>query len=220
MYADMFCTINGAGREHTPTQPKGHLDSILAIDTEKMTVTVEPMVTVGQATKVLNPLGWTLACTLEIMDATIGGLCIAVGMTTHSHRVGLIQETVLWYDVVVASGEVVRASPTENKELYYALPWSHGTLGFVVALELKLVRSKPYIKLEYLPFSSMEAYCKEIRQLSCTDKDPPDFVEARRRSTRAAPREGRSTKVTLRGLFHGLVVDLFYTDVRSLLMVL
>lgn len=82
------------------------------------------------------------------------------------------------YDVVIASGEVVRASPTENKELYYALPWSHGTLGFVVALELKLVRSKPFIKLEYLPFNTMESYCKMIRQLSCTDADPPDFVEA------------------------------------------
>eukprot|EP00729_Bicosta_minor_P008581 gene8581-4728_t len=155
-----------------------NIGQTLSFSTPGGQVTVEPMVTVGQATKVLNPLGWTLACTLEIMDATIGGLCIAVGMTTHSHRVGLIQETVLWYDVVIASGEVVRASPTENKELYYALPWSHGTLGFVVALELKLVRSKPFIKLEYLPFNTMESYCKMIRQLSCTDADPPDFVEA------------------------------------------
>lgn len=77
-------------------------------------VTVEPMVTVGQATKVLNPLGWTLACTLEIMDATIGGLCIAVGMTTHSHRVGLIQETVLWY------GRMISITPPnpQTKEIY------------------------------------------------------------------------------------------------------
>ena len=77
-------------------------------------VTVEPMVTVGQATKVLNPLGWTLACTLEIMDATIGGLCIAVGMTTHSHRVGLIQETVLWY------GRMISLTPPnpQTKEIY------------------------------------------------------------------------------------------------------
>ena len=73
---------------------------------------------------------------------------------------------VLWYDVVVASGEVVRASPTENKELYYALPWSHGTLGFVVALELKLVRSKPYIKLEYAPSLSLSLSRARARSLS------------------------------------------------------
>ena len=48
--------------------------------------------------------------------------------------------------------------------------------------------------------------------------------KARRRSTRAAPRgplhEGRSTGVAPRGPLHGGVADLFYTDVRSILMVL
>ena len=47
---------------------------------------------------------------------------------------------------------------------------------------------------------------------------------ARRRSTRAAPRgslhEGRSTGVAPRGPLHGGVADLFYIDVRSILMVL
>ena len=44
------------------------------------------------------------------------------------------------------------------------------------------------------------------------------------RSTGAAPRgslhEGRSTGVAPRGPLHGGVADLFYTDVRSILMVL
>ena len=51
-----------------------------------------------------------------------------------------------------------------------------------------------------------------------------DCLWARRRSTRAAPRgslhEGRSTGVAPRGPLHGGVADLFYTDLRSILMVL
>jgi FAD/FMN-containing dehydrogenase len=53
-------------------------------------------------------------------------------MTTHSHRAGLMHESVVAYDVVLADGSLVRASKEENPDLFYALPWSHGTLGFVV----------------------------------------------------------------------------------------
>ena len=39
-----------------------------------MTVRVEPMVSVGDITRFLVPRGYTLAVTLEIADATLGGL--------------------------------------------------------------------------------------------------------------------------------------------------
>lgn len=45
------------------------------------------MVTVGQVTQYLVPRGYTLAVTLEIADATLGGLAMGTGMTTHSHKV-------------------------------------------------------------------------------------------------------------------------------------
>ena len=158
--------------------PMAHLDGVLEVDEAAGCVTVEPMVTVGQITALLNPRGWTLACTLEIMDATIGGLAIATGMTTHSHRVGLIQETIEWFEVVLATGEVVRCSREEHRTLFYALPWSHGTLGMVTALRLRIVRCKPFVRLEYIPFDSMDAYCAEMRRLSESEDDPPDFLEA------------------------------------------
>lgn len=52
-----------------------------------MKVKVEPNVSVFQITKYLLPRGYTLAVTLEIGDATVGGLAFGVGMTTHSHKV-------------------------------------------------------------------------------------------------------------------------------------
>ena len=65
---------------------------ILQLNEEKMTVTVEPMVRVGDITRYLIPRGYTLAVTLEIADATLGGLALGVGMTTHSHKVRILQE--------------------------------------------------------------------------------------------------------------------------------
>ena len=63
------------------------LYDILELNEDKMTVRVEPMVSVGDITRYLVPKGYTLAVTLEIADATLGGLAMGVGMTTYSHKV-------------------------------------------------------------------------------------------------------------------------------------
>lgn len=52
------------------------LFDILRLDEENLTVRVEPMVTVGDITKFLIPRGYTLEVTLEIADATLGGLAM------------------------------------------------------------------------------------------------------------------------------------------------
>jgi len=71
-----------------------------------------------------------MAVTLEIADATLGGLAFGVGMTTYSHKVGLYQECIEAFDVVLADGSLVRATKhNEYSDLYHCLPWSHGTLG-------------------------------------------------------------------------------------------
>ena len=125
-------------------------------------------------------LGYTLAVTLEIADATLGGLAFGVGMTTYSHKVsltiaplyiflmrvasikatysliqvGLYQETVHAYDVVLGDGSLVRATrDNEYSDLYHCLPWSHGTLGFLVALEVKIIPVKVAITETYVNLS-------------------------------------------------------------------
>jgi len=105
--------------------------------------------------------------TLEIADATLGGLALGVGMTTYSHKVGLYQEAIKSYEVILGDGSVVTATKdNEYSELYYALPWSHGSLGFLTALELEIVPAKPYIHMKYIPVKGQKAYCDLIRDYS------------------------------------------------------
>lgn len=157
-----------------------NLFDILELDEHNLTVRVEPMVTVGEITKFLIPRGFTLAVTLEIADATLGGLALGTGMTTHSHKVGLYHESIVSYEVVLHDGSLVRATSHENTDLYKTLPWSHGSLGFLVALTLKLVKVKPYIKINYIPVQGKKNYCDMIRLLSGDNGDYPteDYIEA------------------------------------------
>ncbi|XP_076821558.1 delta(24)-sterol reductase-like [Clavelina lepadiformis] len=158
------------------------LYDILHLDEQRMVVKVEPMVSVGDMVSYLVPRGYTLAVTLEIGDATCGGLALAVGMTTYSHKVGLYQEAVESFDIVLSDGSLIHVTRNnEHKDLFYCLPWSHGTLGFLVALELKIIPVKPYVHMRYIPVKGQKAYCDKLRKLSgALDKEAlmPDYLEA------------------------------------------
>ena len=154
-------------------------NQVLELDEEALTVTLEPLADVDAITKYLVPKGYMLATTLEIKEATIGGLAMAVGMTTASHKYGLLSETVLSYEVILSDGKVVTVTKdNEHSDLFYAIPWSHGSLCMLLSLKMKVIKVTPWVELKYTPVhSGLEDYCKEIKRVSL-EKDPADFVEA------------------------------------------
>ncbi|XP_023936591.2 delta(24)-sterol reductase-like [Bicyclus anynana] len=158
------------------------LYDILELDETAMTVRVEPMVTIGDITEYLIPKGYSLAVTIELVDATLGGLAFGTGMSTHSHKAGLYHETITSYEVVLGDGSLVTATANnEYSDLYKALPWCHGSLGFLVALTLKIVKIKPYIKIKYIPVEGQTNYCNMLRDISGANQaNPsyhPDYIE-------------------------------------------
>ncbi|MCA9693142.1 MAG: FAD-dependent oxidoreductase [Myxococcales bacterium] len=170
----------------------GRLRDVLELDEARGTVRVEPFVTVGQITRYLLRRGYMLAVHLEIADATLGGLALAAGMTTHSHKVGMLFETVVAWEVVLADGARARVTEDEHPALYRALPWSHGTLALLVGLELKIIPVKPYVHMRYEPAHSQAEYCARMYQLA-TEERAPDFLEATVYS--------RETAVIMKGSF-------------------
>jgi delta24-sterol reductase len=107
---------------------------------------------------------------------------MGVGMTTHSHVVGLYQEAVVCYEVILGDGSVVKATrDNEFHDLFHSLPWSHGTLGFLVGLELKIIPVKPFVHLKYIPLNNGAQEFQDIiiRYSGAQDKDfkPPHFLE-------------------------------------------
>lgn len=153
-----------------------NLKNILDLNTNRETVRVEPMVTMGDITHYLVPKGYALAVQVEMDDLTIGGLCMGVGIETTSHRRGFLFETISAYEIVTADGRLVRATKDENADLFYALPWSHGTLGFLVAVELKVIPVKSYMKLKYIPCHNQTEFCAQFKALSESD-NPPSYLE-------------------------------------------
>ncbi|NXW15628.1 DHC24 reductase, partial [Circaetus pectoralis] len=152
-----------------------NLMDILEVDRERQVVRVEPLVTMGQLTAHLNPMGWTIPVVPELDDLTVGGLIMGTGIESSSHIYGLFQHTCVAYELVLADGSLVRCSPTENSDLFYAVPWSCGTLGFLVAAEIQMIPAKKYVKIHYEPVRGLQKICEKFAEES--KKKENNFVE-------------------------------------------
>ncbi|MFH4980861.1 hypothetical protein AB6A40_007570 [Gnathostoma spinigerum] len=63
-----------------------------------------------------------------------------------------------------------------SQALYYGIPWSNSTLGFVVSVTFRIVRFKPYVKLIYLPCHSTKVLVRLLQQEAMNPEN--DFVES------------------------------------------
>ena len=149
---------------------------IVELDEKRGTVRVEPLATMGQISRNLLSQGWTLPVVPELDDLTVGGLVMGFGVETSSHKYGLFQHICESFEIVTAEGEFVRCSKSENADLYYLIPWSHGTLGFLVAAELKIKAARKYVRISYQPVFSLRETV-EVFERESRDTNQNDFVE-------------------------------------------
>ncbi|MDD2659205.1 MAG: FAD-binding protein [Methylococcales bacterium] len=182
---EKLCTARSGWKAMSEMVPKYKLNhrkidvglyDILEISGQNQTVKVEPLATMGQISRNLISKGWTLAVVPELDDLTVGGLIMGFGIESSSHKYGLFQFICASFDLVTADGQCIRCSPSENAELFYLIPWSHGTLGFLVAAELKIIPAKKYIRVHYQPVYSLDDMVRVFEDYS-RNTGENDFVE-------------------------------------------
>lgn len=143
------------------------LIDILEVDTERGVVVVEPLVTMGQLTHALLPLGYTLPIVPEMDDLTVGGLVSGTGIESSSHVQGLFHESCLEFELCLADGTVVRATAdNEYSDLFHGIPWSYGTLAFVLSVTIRIIPCKPYVRVQYTSHHSQASAVEHFRRAS------------------------------------------------------
>ncbi|HEU5121547.1 MAG TPA: FAD-binding oxidoreductase [Candidatus Saccharimonadales bacterium] len=154
---------------------------VLKVDTEKMTAEVEGMTpyrTIVHETLKHNALP---AVVPELATITIGGAVSGGGIEANSLYNGLVHETVLSMDILLPTGKIVTATPNNQyKDLFYGIANSFGTLGYILKLTIKLISTKPYVKVRHIHIGDFTDFTKLVKQVGKTksyEGESVDFID-------------------------------------------
>jgi FAD/FMN-containing dehydrogenase len=131
-----------------------NLNEILSIDVENKTAIVEPNVQMDTLAKATLRHGLIPPIVMEFPGITVGGAIQGNGGESSSFKWGAFNQTFNWYEVITPDGTVLKTSPTQDSDLYHAIPGSAGTLAVLTAAEITLIPAKKYVELTYIPVHS------------------------------------------------------------------
>lgn len=116
----------------------------------------------------------------QLKTITIGGAVAGVGIEATSFRYGLVHETILEIEILLATGETIICNKEKNADLFYGFPNSYGTFGYALRLKVKLIPVKPFVKIVHTRYSDFASYFQAIEKtcaLAPGAPGAPDFVD-------------------------------------------
>jgi FAD/FMN-containing dehydrogenase len=109
----------------------------ISVDPINRTATAQMGLTWGEFDRETHLYG--LATTGGLISTTgVAGLTLGGGVGWLMGRCGLVCDNTLSYDVVIASGELIRASPAEHTNLFWALKGGGGNFGVVTSITYRM----------------------------------------------------------------------------------
>ncbi|MGO4706505.1 FAD-binding oxidoreductase [Microvirga sp. 2MCAF38] len=142
------------------------------VDAKAKRAWVEPGATLADVDRETQTFG--LALPTGINSTTgIAGLTLGGGFGWITRKFGLTIDSLLSADIVTANGELVRASLTENPDLFWALRGGGGNFGIVTSFEFELHELGPEVLsgLVVHPFADAPMVLEQYRQALETAPD-------------------------------------------------
>ena len=135
------------------------------VDAAARTVRVEPGARLGDLDKETQAFG--LATPVGINSTTgVSGLILGGGFGWLSRKHGLTIDNLISADVVTSSGALLRASASENPDLFWAIRGGGGNFGVVTSFELKLHPVGPQVTAGLIvhPFAEAKSVLEDYRK--------------------------------------------------------
>ena len=164
-------------RQRRPQQrlEVGRFNHVLEVDAAAGWVDVEGMTPYDALVDATLEHGVMPAVVPQLRSITIGGAAAGVGIEASSFKLGLVHDTLLELEVLLADGSVVLCTPdNEHRDLFFGFPNSYGTLGYALRLKARTVPVKRYVQLTHIRHRDAAA-C--FRQLEALCRGDADFID-------------------------------------------
>ena len=156
------------------------LVDVISIDARGRTADVQGMCTYETLVAATLPHGLMPLVVPQLKTITLGGAVTGLGIESSSLFNGLPHESVLELDVLTGDGDVLRASRTENAELFAAFPNSYGSLGYALRLRIELQPTAAFVALRHVRFDSLDVLASAVETIAdkgAWDGETVDFVD-------------------------------------------
>ncbi len=161
------------------------LNRILDLDVKNKSIKVQAGITWNDIQNVIDQHNLSISIMQTYANFTVGG---SLSVNCHGRYVGLgpLILSVISISAVLVSGDLIHASPTDNKEIFYGLVGGYGALGIIVDVELSLVENTKIERIEkkmplseYTPFFKKNIRNDNDAVFHNADMIPPNFNKAR-----------------------------------------
>ncbi len=135
------------------------LTEIISIDPENKICVAESGVTFVDLVSATIKYNLVPIVVPELKTITIGGAVAGCSIESMSYKYGGFHDTCLEYEVITAKGETLICTPeNENKLVFQMVHGTFGTLGIVTKLKFRLIPAKPFVKVTYEKYQTLEEY--------------------------------------------------------------
>jgi FAD/FMN-containing dehydrogenase len=141
------------------------LDEILSIDPVARTCVAEAGVRFVDLVRATLRYDLVPIVVPELKTITIGGAVAGCSLESMSFAHGGFHDTCLEYELVTATGEVLRCTPdNEHALVFQMVHGAFGTLGILTKLAFRLVPAKPFVHLVNERYTTLADYQYAIRR--------------------------------------------------------
>ncbi|HKW39256.1 MAG TPA: FAD-binding oxidoreductase [Burkholderiales bacterium] len=159
-------------RQARPRVDLSGFNEVVEVDVARSRVSAEGMTTYADLVDATLAQGVMPCVVPQLKSITLGGAAAGVGIEASSFRYGLVHDTLLAIEVLLADGSIVTCTPdNEHRDLFYGFPNSYGTLGYALEVTARTVPVKPYVRLEHVRHSRPEKFFEELEARCGSDVD-------------------------------------------------
>lgn len=133
-------------------------DKVIDFSKEKKQITVQTGITWRKIQEFIDPSDLSLQIMQTYANFTVGG---SLSVNSHGRYVGQgpLVYSVQSIRLVLPNGDLINASPSQNKELFYSAIGGYGAMGVIVEATLNLAdNSRVERKSEVMPLSQYKDY--------------------------------------------------------------
>lgn len=152
------------------------LNQILRIDPVAKIGSVQPGVTFSDLVRKTLEVRLIPRLVPELKTITVGGAVSGCSVESMSFRYGGFHDNAISYEFLTGTGELVRCSRAENREIFEMLHGSYGTLGILTRIDFPLIEAKPFVQMSYPKYRNFPDFYQAL--LEACSEGAHDFIDA------------------------------------------